>query len=94
MLYNLDSKPRGLFSKRESRQHTCTLEIHCKGGLTFEGGGLSIGRGLTLEIYTVLLSSILGGSRTHLLCYFIKRLRMNRKNINSGFFFQSYLGYL
>ncbi len=50
VLYNLDSKPGGLLSKRGSGRLSCPLEIHCKGGLTFEGGGLTFGRGLTFQI--------------------------------------------
>ncbi len=50
LLYNLDSKPGGLLSRRGFRRNTCPLEIHCKGGLTFEGGGLTVGRGITFQI--------------------------------------------
>ena len=46
--------PGGLLSKRGSRQHTCPLEIHCKGGLTFEGGLLS-GGGLLSRLYSILV---------------------------------------
>ena len=43
-LYNLDSKPGGLFSKRVSTTYLSMIRkgwtVHYKGGLTFEGGGL------------------------------------------------------
>ncbi len=38
LLYNLDSKPGGLLSKRESHRLTRPLEIHYKGGLLSRGG--------------------------------------------------------
>ncbi len=52
ILYELDSKPGGLLSKRGSRRHTLPLEIHCKRGLTLKGCLLS-GRGLLSRLYSI-----------------------------------------
>ena len=51
ILYNLDSKPRDLLSKRGSWRHTCPLEIRYKGGLTIEEG-LTLGGGLLSRLYS------------------------------------------
>ncbi len=84
VLYNLDSKPGGLLSKRGSRRHTCPLEIHCKGGLLLRGGGLLFGGGLLSRLYSNIrihcIFTIMSSERSEIMLH----LYVARRNMSSS----------
>ena len=65
LLYSLDRKPGGLLSKMGIRRRTSPLEIHYKQGVYFRGG-LTFGRGLTIQTLHVYSNEICNNNNMRL----------------------------